>query len=303
MKGFPRNWPCFTRTCSRPRLPCSKALWPYMRRIAAVREISPTISRCAGTTSVSCNRNLRLLGLSSLGRTESHVLTAVQTVHHVLNALLCDSDGSLPSPEEPALGMGEGIELLEANTDSLLGPAPPGRKVRIMVTMASDAATDYELVRDLVRNGMDCMRINCAHDNPKVWLGMIQNLQKARRRDRPPLPNPDGCRRPQAAHRRDRAGPSVIKCRPKRDVYGRVVDSRSHLAYSSGQSRAGSPLGHGVHSACRRLSQEAAARRQNPASRCPQSATHAADCQGCGQKLLGRVPRKRFTSCRVSKCA
>ena len=70
---------------------------------------------------------LALLGLSSLGRTESHVLTAVQTVHHVLNALLGDNNGSLPSPEEPALGMGEGIELLEANTDSLLGPAPPGR--------------------------------------------------------------------------------------------------------------------------------------------------------------------------------
>ena len=31
---------------------------------------------------------LALLGLSSLGRTESHVLNAVQTVHHVLSVLL-----------------------------------------------------------------------------------------------------------------------------------------------------------------------------------------------------------------------
>jgi len=165
---------------------------------------------------------LALLGLSSLGRTESHVLTAVQTVHHVLNALL-GSDGSLPSPEEPALGMGEGIDLLEANTDSLLGPAPHGRKVRIMVTMASDAATDYELVRDLVRNGMDCMRINCAHDNPRIWLGMIQNLQKAREETGRHCQILMDVAGPKLRTGAIEPGPSVIKCRPKRDIYGRVV--------------------------------------------------------------------------------
>jgi pyruvate kinase len=165
---------------------------------------------------------LALLGLSSLGRTESHVLNAVQTVHRVLSALLV-TDGSLPSPEEPAVEIGEGSELLEANTDALLGPPPPGRKVRIMVTMASDAATDYQLVRDLVRNGMDCMRINCAHDNPQTWLGMIQNLQKSREE------TGRSCRilmdvaGPKLRTGPIEPGPSVIKCRPRRDVYGRVV--------------------------------------------------------------------------------
>src|ERR1035438_2653078 len=47
---------------------------------------------------------LASLGLSSLGRTESHVLTAVQTVHRVLNALL-GTNGSLPCPEVPAVEM------------------------------------------------------------------------------------------------------------------------------------------------------------------------------------------------------
>jgi len=165
---------------------------------------------------------LALLGLSSLGRTESHVLNAVQTVHRVLNALL-GTNGSLPCPEEPAVEIGEGTELLEANADALLGPPPPGRKVRIMVTMSSDAATDYELVRDLVRNGMDCMRINCAHDNPEVWLGMIRNLQKAQEE------TGGNCRilmdvaGPKLRTGLIEPGPSVIKCRPKRDVYGRVV--------------------------------------------------------------------------------
>jgi hypothetical protein len=65
---------------------------------------------------------LALLGLSSLGRTESPVSTAVQTVHRPLNALP-GTNGSLPFPEEPALEMWEGIDLLEANTNSVLGPA------------------------------------------------------------------------------------------------------------------------------------------------------------------------------------
>ena len=165
---------------------------------------------------------LSLLGLSSLGRTESHVLNAVQTVHRVLNTLLGSND-LLPCPEEPAVEIGEGAELLEKNSEALLGPAPPGRKVRIMVTMASDAATDYALVRDLVQNGMDCMRINCAHDHPEAWLSMIRNLQKAREetgRNCRILMDVAG---PKLRTGPIEPGPAVIKCRPNRDDYGRVV--------------------------------------------------------------------------------
>jgi pyruvate kinase len=79
---------------------------------------------------------LALLGLSSLGRTESHVFTAVQTVHSVLNVLL-GTNGSLPWPEVPAVEMGEGIALLEANADALLGPPPRDRKVRNFTSLAS----------------------------------------------------------------------------------------------------------------------------------------------------------------------
>ena len=165
---------------------------------------------------------LALLGLSSLGRAESHVLSTVLTVHRALNALLGTSD-SPPCPKERPIEFGEGTQLLEANSDALLGPVPSGRKVRIMGTMPSDAATNYELVCDLVRNGMDCMRINCAHDKPEVWLGMIRNLQKAREetgRNCRILMDVAG---PKLRTGAIEPGPSVIKCRPQRDVYGRVV--------------------------------------------------------------------------------
>ncbi len=165
---------------------------------------------------------LAQIGLSSLGRTESHVLTAVRTVDRVLHAL-AGNDSSLPVSGEAAVEMDEGSQILEGNTRTLLGPPPPGRRVRIMVTMSTDAATDYELVRDLVRSGMDCMRINCAHDNPETWLAMIHNLQRAREET--------GCQcrilmdlaGPKLRTGPIKAGPSVIKCRPRRDVLGRVV--------------------------------------------------------------------------------
>jgi pyruvate kinase len=184
---------------------------------------------------------LALLGLSSLGRTESHVLNAVQTVHRVLNAML-GRESTLPSPAEPAVEIGQGAELLEANADALLGPPPRGRKVRIMVTMGSDAATDYELVRDLVRNGMDCMRINCAHDNPDVWLGMIHNLERAREETGRPCRVLMDVAGPKLRTGRIEPGPEVVKCRPLRDVYGRVVaPARIWLTPEDGTESAASP--------------------------------------------------------------
>ena len=48
-----------------------------------------------------------------------------------------------------------------------------------MVTMPGEAASDLALVRELVTSGMDCIRINCAHDNPDVWSGILRHLTRA----------------------------------------------------------------------------------------------------------------------------
>src|SRR5215471_15479795 len=120
-------------------------------------------------------RRLSAMGLSSLGRTESHVLP---TLNAVLDLLHHISETTQMAGEDAILHA-EGRRRLEENTETLLGPPPEGRSVRIMVTMPSEAATDYELVRDLAASGMNCMRINCAHDGPEAWLGMIQNLRRA----------------------------------------------------------------------------------------------------------------------------
>jgi pyruvate kinase len=165
---------------------------------------------------------LAALGLSSLGRTEGHVMDTVQSVLKVLGNLE-GLDVSLPALRERTVQIGEGAQLLERNTNALLGPCPADRRVRIMVTMASEAATNYSLVRDLLLNGMNCMRINCAHDREEVWSGMIRNLQKAREetgRDCRILMDLAG---PKVRTGPIEPGLAVIKCRPKRNELGRVV--------------------------------------------------------------------------------
>lgn len=161
------------------------------------------------------------LGLSSLGRSESHVMATVEAVLNTLSRL-ADSVAE-PSGDVSALDFKSTRRLLEEHTERLLGPAPNGRNVYVMVTMPSDAAEDYALVRGLLDNGMNCMRINCAHDDPEKWARMVGNLRRAREETQKPcriimdLPGPKLRTGPL------RPGPCVLKYRPQRDAYGRVT--------------------------------------------------------------------------------
>ncbi|MGZ9163467.1 MAG: pyruvate kinase, partial [Candidatus Deferrimicrobiaceae bacterium] len=163
------------------------------------------------------------LGLSSLGRAESHVLGAVDTVLRILYRLTDRDYGSLPERPGSPVRFSDGKALLERRTEALLGPKPPHRSVRVMVTMPTEAADDYRCVRDFLAAGMDCMRINCAHDDAEHWGRMIANLRRAEREIGRP------CRL-----QMDLAGPKlrtgsiapvvgVIKWRPQRDYLGKVT--------------------------------------------------------------------------------
>jgi pyruvate kinase len=124
--------------------------------------------------------NLAALGLSSIGRAEAHVMATIGSVRAILCRLGDHPESGLQRPAA-ALAHGEGHHLLQQHTEDLLGPRPAQRFVRIMVTMDTAAADDYLLVREMLARGMDCMRINCAHDTPAVWTRMIEHLDRARR--------------------------------------------------------------------------------------------------------------------------
>jgi pyruvate kinase len=47
-----------------------------------------------------------------------------------------------------------------------------------MVTLPTEAATDPSLSQALVEHGVECIRINCAHDSQAVWEAMIANVYR-----------------------------------------------------------------------------------------------------------------------------
>ena len=121
------------------------------------------------------------LGLSSLGRLEAHVLPTVEAVLHNLHYLLGEENAGGPDPDEVYATCDTCTDRLQHNTIALLGPHPGARRVYIMVTMPTEAAHDYLVVHGLLDSGMDCMRINCAHDDPETWVRMVRNLRYAER--------------------------------------------------------------------------------------------------------------------------
>ena len=165
---------------------------------------------------------LAALGLSSLGRTEAHVMSTLNAVLVALHHLAGRKIAAQVTSEFP--GFREGRSLLAAHTEALLGPAPKHRSVRIMVTMSDAAADDYPLVRELVAHGMNCMRINCAHDTPEIWGRMVNHLERARRELGLPCRILMDIAGPKLRTGVIEPGPRVVVWHPKRDSFGRVEE-------------------------------------------------------------------------------
>ncbi|MCI0748021.1 MAG: pyruvate kinase [Verrucomicrobia subdivision 3 bacterium] len=127
------------------------------------------------------------LGLSSLGRCEAHVLANLDAVISAL-AMMSAVDKK-DRPGQPSLKhFVRGGGMIERNAARLFGKPSRDRRVRIMVTLSAEVAQDYRWVRDLLRRGADCVRINCAHDSEAEWTMMIRNVRRAARQEDCPCP-------------------------------------------------------------------------------------------------------------------
>jgi pyruvate kinase len=160
------------------------------------------------------------LGLSSLGRAESHVLAAIDAVLGVLRRL-ADPSWQTSSEKAEVVDFANGQRLLSEHTETLFGSAPKGRGVRIMVTMPSEAAENYLLVQNLLQQGMDCMRVNCAHDDAAAWLRVIEHLRQAKRSLGRPCRIVIDLAGPKLRTGPLEPGPSVVRIRPRRALKGR----------------------------------------------------------------------------------
>ena len=122
-------------------------------------------------------------GLSSLGRSEASVMGSLDALLTTLRRLTGESGAPYPA----AAIARSGAAALEAEQEHVFGARPRGGpRVRVMATLPPEAATDAHFVDDLVIAGMDCARINCAHDDAEAWGRMVANVRaSAARLERP----------------------------------------------------------------------------------------------------------------------
>lgn len=123
----------------------------------------------------SLRQGLSLLGLANLTDAASHVMSQMETTLRLLTLL------SQPDKASPWLPIDNdnGVNQLKNHCDALFGPRDDAQAGRIMVTVPAEAARNAEFMAQLLRAGMNVMRINCAQDDSVTWLDMIHTLRKA----------------------------------------------------------------------------------------------------------------------------
>lgn len=165
-------------------------------------------------------KSLGELGISRLGRAESHVMASVLAVKNLLRRLL---ENVKLEPEKPPISFKMGKKLLKKNTTALLGKKLKGSSIRIMVTLPAEAASDPGLVFHLVSEGMNCARINCAHDGPDIWKKMIDNINKAKKKTGRNCKICMDLGGPKLRTGAMIPGPGILHLRPERDNLGNVT--------------------------------------------------------------------------------
>lgn len=118
--------------------------------------------------------SLHIQGLSSLASSESHIHSQLQSILQRL--------GKNYSPEEldPCTYEYTHEDMLKKST-LIFGQKTDPIIPYIMVTFDSSFADNYAVVKNLLQNGMNVARINCAHDDEATWSKMINHLKRATR--------------------------------------------------------------------------------------------------------------------------
>lgn len=119
---------------------------------------------------------LSMLGMSRLAKAEGHILPSIRATIEILNKFI--QPAPLDFNNIPYKAIERGNQLLHEHIHDLLGRQNDDREVKIMVTQPSESALNKELVVNMVNAGMDCARINCAHDTSDTWSKIIQNLKE-----------------------------------------------------------------------------------------------------------------------------
>jgi pyruvate kinase len=118
-------------------------------------------------------------GLSSLEMLESRVLVSIEQVlkHFGIAPVSSTSSSGLCKVKSQSASL-----MLAKRSELLFGPAGKGRRTHIMVTMDASDIFQYDLIEQLLENGLDIVRINCAHNTKREWKLIIESIRIAEER-------------------------------------------------------------------------------------------------------------------------
>ncbi|MEL7004543.1 MAG: pyruvate kinase, partial [Bacteroidota bacterium] len=139
----------------------------------------------------------------------------------ILNKLL----GNKSKQNSTGISIKKASKMLRRHTKALLGYRSKGRRVRIMVTLPSEAAYNYDLVHDLIKAGMNTARVNCAHDGPDQWAKMIKNVSIAKKKLKKNCNISMDLAGPKIRTGAIEAGPEVRRFKPSKNEFGQVIEA------------------------------------------------------------------------------
>jgi len=163
---------------------------------------------------------LKNLGLPTLSTIESHVMRSLYNLQNILHHLLYLEEVVNP---KGYVSFKKSNRILRKNNKLLFGYKSKKRRTRIMVTLPRLAADNPKFLKKLVGLGMNCARINCAHDNPEIWTRMIENIDKANEKLNKKCKIAMDLAGPKLRSGKMIHGPEVIKIKPRRDDLGKII--------------------------------------------------------------------------------
>ena len=111
-------------------------------------------------------------GLSSLASSDSHV-------HRQLQSILLRLGKRYSTEQLDGCTYDYNQQQIAEKSKKLFGEKKDAAIPFIMVTFDASFADNYALLKNLLQNGMNVARINCAHDDEATWSRMIQHLKRA----------------------------------------------------------------------------------------------------------------------------
>jgi len=167
------------------------------------------------------DEELKDIGLMGLSNVEAYVMSSIHDIKKIINTLLGQEYTKVI---KNSVSRKKSNKLMRKNGKLLFGYRSKGRYTRIMVTLPNTAADDLNLVSKLLKNGMNCARINCAHDDPETWLKMIKNAELAGEKLHKKYRITMDLGGPKLRTGVMIPGPKVVHIRPEKDDLGRVTN-------------------------------------------------------------------------------